>query len=409
MITDCNGLADLADKCFDVVIVGGGPAALAAARGYRQAGGAGSVLMISADPHPPYHRPPLTKDYLRGEVGVETLPLVNDSWYSEQRITLSLQTRVTELDRPGRSVTTEAGTVVGYRVLALATGATPARLPVDGGDLTGVIHVRDRDSAERMRQLRGPTHHVVVIGSGFIGCEAAASLARTGTRVTLVTDEAIPHERRLGSEAGRRIADWLTSERVDLRTSNAVSSIVRRGEEWVIELAGNNSIVVDGVISATGARAQVELAEQAGLSIRDGGVAVDASMRTTDPHVWAAGDMVSALHSVAGRPLRVEHWGEAEIMGEIAGRGMAGTPGRWDTPPGFWSEIGDHTIKYSAWGDGFDVARFAETADGWAVAYGADDIMVGVLTSNRDEVYERGQHLLTQNTDFTAAANDLFG
>lgn len=367
------------------------------------------MLMISADRHPPYNRPPLTKDYLRGEVGVETLPLVADSWYIEQQITLVLDTTVTSLDRPARQLTTDEGTVVGYRALVLATGSTPARLPIDGGELPGVIYVRDRESAERMRELRGPAHRVVVIGSGFIGCEAAASLARTGSQVTLVTDESVPHEQRLGRDAGARITEWLRGEHVELRTGSGASSLARRGKEWVVELTDGSSVIADGVIGGSGARPVIDLAEQAGLSMRAGGVAVDASMRTSDPQVWAAGDITSATNAGVGRPLRVEHWGEAETMGEVAGRGVAGQPSRWDKPPGFWSEIGDHTIKYSSWGDGFDVARFAETADGWAVVYGAGDVVVGVLTSDWDEAYEHGQELIAAAAPFAAAVTQLFG
>ena len=220
----------------------------------------------------------------------ETLPLVEDSWYVEQRVTLALESKVVELDRTGHQVHTATGHVLGYGALVLATGSTPTHLTVDGGDLPGIIYVRDRDSAERMRQHRGPTHHVAVIGSGFIGCEAASSLAHTGTQVTLITDEAIPHGQRLGLDAGTRIADWLREDGIELRTGRAVSSLTRRrGKQWVIELTGNESVVVDAVISAIGVRPEVELAERAGLLIRDGGIAVDASLRTADPQVWAAG------------------------------------------------------------------------------------------------------------------------
>lgn len=409
MITNEDGLADVASRPFDLVIVGGGPAALACAREYREAGRSGSVLMISADRWAPYNRPLLTKDYLRGEVGADTLPLAEDSWYAEHQITLALATTVSMLDRRGRKVHTDGGTIVDYRALVLATGSTPSRLPIDGADLPGVIYVRDRDSGEQLRRLRGATHRVAVIGSGFIGCETAASLARSGCRVTMVTDESSPHEQRLGADAGARIAGWLREENVELRSGCGASTISRRGEEWVVTLTDGSSITADGVVCGSGASPVVELAVQSGLPMRAGGVAVDASMRTTDPDVWAVGDIASAINDAAARPLRVEHWGDAETMGKIAGRVIAGEPVSWDQPPGFWSEIGDHTLKYAAWGDGFDVSRFAEMATGWAVLYGGDGAVVAVLASDWDDVYERGRQFLAAGTPFATAAEELFG
>ena len=188
-MTDKNA-SDLApsDLNVDLLIVGGGPAGLGVARGYREAGGTGTVLLIGADEHPPYARPPLTKEYLRGETDADSLPLAEPEWYTDNAIDLRLGTPATELDVDRRQVVVSDGTVIGYERLALATGSSPNPLPVPGGDLPGVIYVRDRNSGEALRGIAQLGRNVVVIGSGFIGCEAAASLARRGASVVLVTD-----------------------------------------------------------------------------------------------------------------------------------------------------------------------------------------------------------------------------
>jgi NADPH-dependent 2,4-dienoyl-CoA reductase/sulfur reductase-like enzyme len=199
-----------------------------------------------------------------------------------------------------------------------------------------------------------------VIGSGFIGCEAAASLAIKGLDVTLVTDEDIPHQARLGEAAGRRIAGWLLALGVTLRTGTKAT---------------------EGTLMAVGVESER--------------IPVDAGMRTSRDGVYAAGDLVSAHNASAGRPLAVEHWGEALNMGEIAGRNAAGEDRAWDVAPGFWSTIGTHTLKYAAWGDGFDEARMVEHARGaFTVWYGREGTTVGVLTHDRDEDYERGKSLV---------------
>ena len=153
------------------------------------------------------------------------------------------------------------------------------------------------------------------------------------------------------------------------------------------------------------------LAEAAGLVLEGGGVRTDASLRSSDPAIWAAGDLANAHNPAAGRSLRVEHWGEAESMGEIAGANIArahgsgdsGSDQRWEQAPGFWSGIGDHVLKYSAWGDGYDRDELVEHDGGWAVWYGKDDVLVGVLASDWDEAYERGQELIESGAGFDQA------
>ena len=400
-----NGEGAAPNMTVDLLIVGGGPAGLGVARGYREAGGTGTVLLVGADEHPPYARPPLTKEYLRGEADADSLPLVEPEWYADNAVELRLGTPATSLDVDRRQVVTSDGTVISYSRLALATGSSPSPLPLPGGDLPGLIYVRDRHSGEALRGIAQLGRNVVVIGSGFIGCEAAASLARRGASVVLVTDEELPHAARLGTEAGARIRDWLVDAGVVLVLGDGVASLTHTDDEgWRVDLVSGRILSAEAVVSGSGARPNVGLAAAAGLRVENGGVVTDHGLRTSNSSVWAVGDIAYAHNPAAGRPLRVEHWGEAETMGEIAGANIAGQDRHWSTAPGFWSGIGEHELKYSAWGDGHEEARLIEGPDGgWAVWYVQDDTVVGVLTYDWDEAYETGQALIERAADAAEA------
>lgn len=181
------------------------------------------------------------------------------------------------------------------------------------------------------------------------------------------------------------------------------------GNSWEVELASGRTLLANGVVSGSGARPNLALAESAGVKIDNGGVATDAELRTSDHAIWAAGDIAYAHNPAADRHLRVEHWGEAEAMGEIVGANLAGEHQRWAVAPGFWSTIGDHQLKYSAWGDGFDRADLVEGPEGWAVWYSQDGSVVGVLAENWDSAYERGQSLIERGAPLTEAMDTSQG
>jgi NADPH-dependent 2,4-dienoyl-CoA reductase/sulfur reductase-like enzyme len=391
-----------------LVVVGSGPAALAAAQAYRESDGDGPVTMITEDVHPPYARPPLTKDYLRGADELDDLWLRDDSWFEDNLVTLTTGTRVTGIDPEARRVSTSGAQEVGYADLVLATGSRPQPLPVPGGDHPDLVYVRDLASGRRLRQIaEQPSGRVVVIGSGFIGCEAAASFATQGVETVLVTDEDIPHTRRLGAEAGKRIADWLRTDGVDLRTGSALAMIERTGHRWALRLDDDTMIDAAHVVCAGGARPRLELAETAGLALANGGVVADSLLRTSVAHIRVAGDIAYAWNVAAGRPLRVEHWGDAETQGEIAGAGAAGRQLQWASAPGFWSTIGDRTLKYSSWGDGFDDCEVRGDDRSWTVWYRQGTQLAGVLSYRDDDAYELGQGLLAERVPYAQAIDEV--
>ena len=289
---------------------------------------------------------------------------------------------VETLDPAARTLTLFTGTVIEYDACVLATGAEPSVLPVPGATEEWVLLLRSLATARVLRDRAATAKTALVVGSGFIGCEAAASLAMRGVDVTLVSDEDIPHASRLGEEAGRRITGWLEAAGVTLKLGQPVEEL--------------SEDAADLILMAAGVQPRAGLAETAGLDVRDGRIVVDEHMRTSVEGVYAAGDVAFAHNVAAGRHLAVEHWGEALNMGEIAGRAIAGdADAKWDVAPGFWSTIGEHTLKYVAWGDGFDETRLVEHGKGaWTIWYGTEGRTVGVLTHDRDEDYESGRGLV---------------
>lgn len=382
-----------------IVIVGGGPGGLATAQAYREAGGRGSVVLLTAEPYPPYERPMLTKEYLRGEVDRDALPMQEAGWFAENAIELRLTTTVTSLDRDRGLVETESGEVP-YDACVLATGSEPIRIPVPGGDDPEILVMRTIENSERLKRRVGKGSKAVVVGSGFIGCEAAVSLSMRGAEVTLVSQEEGPQKERLGKDVSRRILGWLEGYDVDLRLGANVEGIERRDGGFEVAVEGGEAISTQTVLFGTGVRPRTQLAEEAGLEIESGGVVTDSSMRTSAPGIFAVGDIVYAMNESAGGRQKVEHWGDALEHGRIAGTVLAGGEATWSMAPGFWSVMGEKTLKYWSWSGGWDEARFVDKGgpegEAFAVWYGRDGVLVGVLGHNADEDYERGRGLIEQ-------------
>ena len=388
-----------------LVVVGSGPGGMEAARAFREIDADTPVTMVTADPDPPYNRPPLTKDYLRGETELADLWLAEEEWFAEHGVALRLSTKVVAVEAADRRVRLADASTLDYQNLVLATGSRPRLLDVPGGRQPGLVYVRDRASGDRLRALTtargsGP---VAVIGSGFIGCEVAANLAAAGRDVVLLTDESVPHASRLGREAGERIAAWLTADGVELRTGSGVAEVRHRGSDWEVELADGSTVSAAAVVCGGGAVPNVELGVRAGLAEENGGLVADAGLRTADPHIFAVGDIAHAYNEAAGRRLRVEHWGDAETHGTIAGTVAAGGEDAWRTAPGFWSELGERTLKYAAWEPRHDDRVLVGGDGAWAVWYRRGSALAGVLTYNNDAAYERGQQLLERNASFAEA------
>ncbi len=410
-----------------IAIVGAGPAGLATARAYRDHGGTGEVTLIGAEPLLPHRRPPLTKEFLRGELDVRELPIEQREWFDEQDVRLCLRRRVREIDPRQGTLKLDDGLERGVPAaelradaIVLATGSEPLRPDIPGLDDDAVMTMRTvpdslalaeraragSDSQQASEQRAAVGKPLVVIGTGFIGCEIAASLALIRTRVTIIGQEPRPQQARLGEQAGERIAGWLAELGVELIAGAEVSAV---HEGRTVELADGRHIEAASIVLGMGVSPRGELARAAGLPVHEGAVVVDRAMRVETPRtdeamradeaqctVLAVGDVAYAYNACAGRHLRVEHWGDALGQGEVAGSVLAGEATVWDSVPGFWATIGEHTLKYAAWGDGHDDVRFEEHDDGaFTVWYSREGALVGVLAHERDEDYERGRKLIS--------------
>jgi 3-phenylpropionate/trans-cinnamate dioxygenase ferredoxin reductase subunit len=385
-----------------IVIVGGGPGGLSTARAYRQGGGRGSVTLLTAESYPPYRRPPLTKEYLRDEIERDELPIENTGWFEENNIDLRLMTTVRALDRNRGVVKTESGEV-SYDSLVLATGSEPFRIPVPGADDPEILVMRTIENSERLKSLVGEGSRAVVVGSGFIGCEAAASLSLRGAEVDLISLENSPQGQRLGEDAGNRLEGWLEGHGVSLHLAVAIEGIQRADGGYEVVIEGGERISTETVLLATGVEPRTRLVEGTGLEMFESGVVTDSSMRTSAPGVYAVGDVAYAYNEAAGGHQKVEHWGDALAHGQVAGTVIAGGEAVWDSAPGFWSTIGDKTLKYHSWSGGWDEAKFVDhveegdaggAEESFTVWYGRDGVCVGVLTHNFDEDYEEGRKLI---------------
>jgi 3-phenylpropionate/trans-cinnamate dioxygenase ferredoxin reductase component len=382
-----------------IVVVGGGPAAKAAAGAYREAGGLGPLTILAGEDALPYERPPLTKEFLRGEIGRGELPLQRGEWYRRREIDLVQGAVIDELDLDGGEAIGEDGRRWPFDRCLLATGARPLVPDLPGVDLPGVRTIRTIADSERLAALGAA--RVLVVGSGFIGCEAAVSLAMRGADVTVATLEPSPQVERLGERVSERFSGWLGGYGVTVVGGAELAEISADSDALTAGFKGGREQRADAVLLALGITRNDGLAATAGVET-DEGVLVDTAMVSSDPRLLAAGDVAVALSSSAGRRLKVEHWGEALSHGELAGRTLAGKQASWGDAPGFWSTLGEHTVKYAGWGDGWDELAF-EAGDGGSFTawYGRDGEIVGVLAHERDQDHELGKRLIEERAPWS--------
>lgn len=370
-----------------VIIVGSGPAGVAAAESFREHDADTPLRIISADIDPPYARPPLSKEFLRGET--DEVDLHPARWFGERAIELVGGVRIDRLDLAEHTVF--AGDQrYGYDTLILACGAAPVTPPFPGGERA--LLLRSLADAGTLRTAAENASSAVVIGSGFIGCEAAASLARRGIPVTIVAPSELPQQKRLGSEAAARLRDLVS----DAGARHVGGVTVQEITDVGVRLDNGVTIDCDLVLAATGVSPQSRIAAEAGLKVHESRVVVGSDMATAVPGVYAAGDVALAHHEVAGRPVATEHWQDATDHGTIAGACAAGHESKWDAVPGFWTTIGDATLKYHAWGDGYERSRMLDHGDSFTVWYESGNAVVGVLTYNADDDYDLGERLIAE-------------
>jgi 3-phenylpropionate/trans-cinnamate dioxygenase ferredoxin reductase subunit len=328
------------------VIVGGGLAGAKTAEALREKDFDGSIVLLSAEDHLPYERPPLSKEHVAGKKALADFTVHHGDWYRDHHVDLRLGTTATALDRDAHEVRLPDGSTLGYDKLALATGSRSRRPPIPGSDAAGVHYLRTIEESDDLIGALEADSRLVVIGAGWIGLEVAAQARARGAIVTIVESAALPLLGSLGPEMGTVFAELHREHGVDLHFDATVEEITAdAGRVTGVRLATGDVLPADEVLVAVGAQPNVELAEQAGLAV-DGGVLVDAGMTTSDPDIVAVGDIAAQQHPVLGTRIRVEHWANALNQPAVAAATMLGRPAEYDNLPYFFTDQYDLGMEY---------------------------------------------------------------
>ncbi|HNU09802.1 MAG TPA: FAD-dependent oxidoreductase [Rubrivivax sp.] len=376
-----------------IVIVGGGAAGFAAAEMLRRRGWAGQLTMFSSEADPPCDRPNLSKDYLAGSAPEEWIPLRGEDFYAEQRIDLRLSTTVERIDAAARTVVTGDGAAHRWDKLLIATGAEPVRLPIPGADQPQVFTLRSLADSRAIIARAAQAQSAVVLGSGFIGLEVAASLAARGIRTHIVSLDARPLERVLGAELGDFVRALHEQHGEVFHLGASIAAI----EPGSVTLSTGEKLAADLVVIGVGVRPRLALAEAAGLKV-ERGILVDAFLQSSNPDIYAAGDVASWPGGEAGAPIRVEHWVVAERQGQVAAANMLGAREAYRDAPFFWSAHHEVMIRYVGHALAWDEIRVEGSiaAHDCAVHYIKGGRTIALATIGRDVQALEQARLLAQ-------------
>lgn len=330
----------MADRSVDMLLVGGGIASAMAAHTLRAEGFEGSVAVVGREPHPPYHRPPASKEYLRGEHGPEGAHVHPTEWWEAEGVELLTRTSVLSLDATAREATLSSKEVVAFDRALVATGAMVRRLAVDGAQLEGVHYLRALGNADTIRDDVEGAERVVCVGGSYIASEVAASLTELGHKVTMVMLESDPLERSFGPVAGAYFRRVLEEHGIEVLGGEEVERF--EGDERVerVVTQGGRVVAADAVICGVGAVPDVMLARKSGLALGElGGVLCDSRLQTSADGIFAAGDMCEYDSVVHERVVRIEHEEVAAAQGRTAARNMLGADVAHDEVPYFFSDL----------------------------------------------------------------------
>jgi 3-phenylpropionate/trans-cinnamate dioxygenase ferredoxin reductase component len=373
----------------DIAIVGGGLASARVVSAYREAGGQAKIALLSADSQPPYHRPPLSKKVLRGEAEPESAIVEPAAYYAEHDVTLRLETRVASLDVGAHELQIERGERLGFERLVIATGAWPRRLDVPGADLDGVFTLRTMDNARTIRQRAESAKAAVIVGTGFIGLETAASLRAVGVEVTLLGADHALFQALGAPPFSQHLESVYRAQGVDVRLGESVEAFLGDGTLRAARLSGGDEAPADLAIVGIGVAPGTSWLEGSGIEIdeKSRGVIVDERYATSAQGVYAVGDVAAFYDPVFGRRRRIEHWSNANLQGQQLGRILAGSDEPYDTVSSFFTEI--FGTSYKVFGDSMgadELVKEGDFADGAAVVhYLRDGGRVAALLTGQSE------------------------
>ena len=397
---------------YRYVIVGGGLAGGKAVEGIRAVDEEGSIALVAGEPRRPYERPPLSKAYLRGEASRDAVFVAEESYYEAHNVDLITNTDAVRLDRETQLVGLSNGDGLNYERLLLATGGRARRLPLPGNALTNVFTLRRVEDSNAIREAAGEGTHALILGGSFIGSEVAASLTMIGTDVTMVFPESRLLERIVPSEMSAFLQEVYTERGVEILPGVTPEALLGNEHVTRARLSNGTVIDVDLVVMGVGIELNTMLARESNLKLNsEGAVIVDAHLCSSDPRIYAAGDIAAWPDQTFDRLLRVEHWDVARAQGLRAGRNMAGEDEPYTTLPYFFSDLFD--LSFEVWGDLSDwdqtVLRGELDAQSFTFFYFAQDgRLSGVLTMGRpEEEREPMQQLIRARPPYDDVASQL--
>jgi apoptosis-inducing factor 3 len=369
-----------ADSGQVMTIVGGGAAGFAAAHTLREKGWRGRIAMYSADENAPYDRTLLTKDYLDGNFGDDQLEIAKDR-FAKLAVDLALETPVQAIDIRGKALVLPSGRSKPYHKLLLATGSTPKALEIPGADQSQVQVLRTLADCRRLLAAASKARRILVIGSSFIGLEAAASLRSRGLSVHVVGPHRHPMEKLLGRGLSELILDTLKSKGIEFALGRKPARLA--GDSLILD--NGDVLPADAILAGIGVVPNTDLAHSAGLRVDDG-VVVDGQLRTSHPDIYAAGDIASWPDRISGQRIRVEHWVVAERQGQIAAANMLGADQEFAAVPFFWSKFFDLSFSYVGHAKDWDEVTIEGDLRKWdaVLRYSKDGKDLAVATVGRD-------------------------
>jgi 3-phenylpropionate/trans-cinnamate dioxygenase ferredoxin reductase component len=387
------------------VIVGASLAGAKAAQELRDRGFDGEITMIGSEPERPYERPPLTKDYLRGESERDKAYVHPAGFYNENAIELLTEATVTGLDAGGSHVALDDGREVAYDRLLLTTGAEPRRISIPGAELDGILYLRTLADCDAIRARLDAGARLVVVGARWIGTEVAASARQKGLEVSVIDPLQLPYERILGPEIGEFYRDVHVQHGVAMLLGRGVEAFEGDGAVRRVRTGDGASIECDFAVVAVGVAPRTDLAAQAGLEVNNG-VVVSERLVTSAPNIFAAGDVANAWHPFYEEQIRVEHWANALNQGPAAARSMLGDETGYARLPYFYSDQYDVGMEYSGYATDWDEVAFrGERAGGKFIAFWLKDgKVVAGMNVNVWDVNDKVQALIRSGHTVDPAA-----
>lgn len=395
----------MASREVDFLLIGGGMASAHCAAELRRRGADGSILLVGREPEPPYERPPISKEYLRGAAGREDAYVNPLSWYEENGVELAIGRNAMSLDAEARTAKIQGGEEVAFGQALIATGAMVNILRVEGAENEGIHYLRAFGNADAIRGDAELAEHVVLVGGSYIGTEVAASLTAEGTRCTIVAMEDEPLSRTFGDDAGRWFGQLLRERGVDFHGGEELDAFEGDGRVRSVLAKSGLAIECDAVVVGAGVRADAMLAQRAGLEVGDG-ILCDSRLRTSAAGIYAAGDCCSYDSVVHRRRLRVEHWDVAMQQGIHVAGNMLGDERDYEVVPYFFSDLADWaSLEYvgpaAEWDE--EIWRGDRDSGEFSLWYLSDGRVAGCLSVGRPADLAEARRLLAAGTDVTAA------